>query len=91
MGLLAVIIFDSLSALNPILLIGSIISTNFSYFGLVLVFCCAALIIKSIGNVTKSQILDFILFCIHIYLGMVAAHLLGRFYFRYQEKLNWEA
>jgi len=25
------------------------------------------------------------------YLLLVAGHLLGRFYFRYQDKLNWDA
>jgi hypothetical protein len=25
-----------------------------------------------------------------LHLTMVAAHLLGRFYFKYQDKLNWE-
>jgi hypothetical protein len=27
---------------------------------------------------------------IELYLAMMAAHLLGRFYFKYQEKLNWD-
>lgn len=38
MGLMAVIMFDSLWALNPILIIGSILSTSFHYTRLVLLF-----------------------------------------------------
>jgi hypothetical protein len=34
--------------------------------------------------------MDYIIEFVALYLGMVTAHLLGRFYFRYQEKLNWE-
>jgi len=28
---------------------------------------------------------------VHIYSLMISAHLLGRFFFRYEERLNWEA
>ncbi len=90
MGLLAVIMFDSGSAFSPVLLIGSISSVFFQYCGLVLLFCGVALIAKSVLDMQQSQILGAILHCVRIYLAMVAAHLLGRFYWKYQEKLNWE-
>lgn len=90
MGLLALIMFDSLTGLNPALLIGSIFSTFFPYCGLVLIFCGAVLITKKLPDVQESLILSFVLYCVFIYLMMVASHLLGRFYWRYQEKLNWE-
>ena len=91
MGLLAVILFDSFSALNPLLLIGSVFSVFFQYSGLVLVFIAAFLLIVKTGSMLpRLQILFLIFRCACIYLIMVTAHLLGRFYWRYQDKLNWE-
>jgi DNA-directed RNA polymerase subunit RPC12/RpoP len=91
MGLLAVIIFDSFSGLNPILLIGSIFSAFFQYCGLILFFyACGYLFAKIISAVPWSGFLNYIPVTAAIYLLMVAAHLLGRFYWRYQEKLYWD-
>jgi DNA-directed RNA polymerase subunit RPC12/RpoP len=89
MGLLAVIVFDSFSALNPILLIGSIFSTFFQYCGLVFLFFIAGLLARMVPE-TQSAVLGFVFSCLSIYIMFVAAHLLGRFYWKYQEKLNWE-
>ena len=102
MGLLAVIMFDSISALNPVLIIGSILSAFFSYLGLILLIAALAFTIRFLvpmlalmfsgGNIIAiigitviygSGIANF-------YFMMVIAHLLGRFYYQYQEKLNWE-
>lgn len=91
MGLLAVIILDSSAGLNPILLVGSIFRTFFPYCGLILILCGpCALIGKMLSSSPPSLILSFILFAVFVYTTMVAAHLLGRFYWRYEEKLNWE-
>ena len=35
-------------------------------------------------------ILSGVFYVISLYAVFVVAHLLGRFYWRYQEKLNWE-
>ncbi|HUW19045.1 MAG TPA: hypothetical protein VMW16_07070 [Sedimentisphaerales bacterium] len=91
MGLLAVIMFDSLSGLNPLLLVGSMFSTFFPYCAMVLVFFLAGLLLKECTPDTRQSLpLTFLFTCAYIYLAMVAAHILGRFYHRYQEKLNWE-
>ena len=90
MGLLAVLMFDSTSGLNPILLIGSIFRTFFPYFGLVLLFGAAALILRGVPDTGGLLALAVVFHCARVYLAFVAAHLLGRFYWRYQEKLNWE-
>jgi ribosomal protein S27E len=91
MGLLAVIILDSSAGLNPILLVGSIFRTFFPYCGLILILCGpCALIGKMLSSSPPSLILSFILFAVFVYTTMVAAHLLGRFYWRYEEKLNWD-
>jgi len=91
MGLLAVIMFDSFSGLNPLLLIGSIFSTFFQYCGLILLYCTFGyLFAKIISVLPWSGFSNYIPVTVILYLLMVAAHLLGRFYFRYKEKLYWE-
>lgn len=90
MGLLAVVMFDSFSALNPLLLIGSIFSTFFQYCGLVLLlYGLVALSVKIVSILRQSWVLAYISSTLFIYLLMVTAHLLGRFYWKYQERLNW--
>ena len=93
-GLLAVVMFKSDSALNPILLIRSIFSTFFQYCGLVLFGGVFALIVYAVNQMQSdnwgARVLGFITSCVRIYLALVIAHLLGRFYCKYQKKLNWE-
>jgi len=89
MALLAVVMFDSAVGLNPRLLIRSISSTFFPYCGLVLVFVAAVLLIGVLEQrVQEPEYLAFILRCASIYLVFVAAHLLGRFYWRNKDKLD---
>lgn len=94
MGLLAVVMFDSFSALNPILLIGSIFSTFFQYCGLVLISVVFAIIVIAVNKIPMDSrgiyILGLVIFCGLLYFALVVAHLLGRFYWRYEKKLNWE-
>jgi len=90
MGFLSVIMFDSINGLNPILLIGSIFSTFFQYLGLLFLFSILGwLIIQIFSVASASVILSFLLPLAIIYLSLVTAHLLGRFYWRNQEKLRW--
>ncbi len=91
MGLLAVVMFDSAIGLNPRLLIRSISSTFVPYCGLVLLFVTPVVLIGMLhAELQESQLWSFILRSVATYLVLVGAHLLGRFYWRYQEKLNWE-
>ncbi len=91
MALLAFVVFDSVSALKPRLLFRSISNTFFPYCGLVLLFVATVSLIGVLGQrVHGPEYLPFPLRYAGIYLAFVAAHLLGRFYWRYQEKLNWE-
>ena len=97
MGLLAMIMFDSVSGLNPILLIGSIFSTLLPYCGLVLFFLAFSVFVVRVagalyGGGVLQQLpgLRYFSAVIGIYLFMVGSHLLGRFYWRYRERLNWE-
>jgi hypothetical protein len=91
MGLLAVVMFDSLRALNPVLIIGSIFSTFFLYCGLVM-FCYGLCTAAAAAGyfLLRSWILGYLFLFVSFYLALIGAHLLGRFYWRYQDKLNWE-
>ncbi len=91
MGLLAVVMFDSVRALNPILIIGSIFSTFFLYCGLV-VFCygLCVLIAAAAQFLLRSWTLGYLFLFVFFYLALIGGHLLGRFYWKYKDKLNWE-
>jgi hypothetical protein len=95
MALLAVIMFDSMKGLNPLIIIPSIFSTLFQYCGLILLIAAIiflyVLTVKSLPPNPYTRMALFPLVqAVELYLAMVATHLLGRFYFKYQEKLNWE-
>ena len=91
MGLLAVIMFDSAIGLNPRLLVRSISSTFVPYCGLVLLFVTPVVVIGMLyAEVQESRLWSFIIRSVVTYLVLVGAHILGRFYWRYQDKLNWE-
>jgi len=100
MGLLACVMFDSVTALNPILLIGSIFITFFQYCGLLLLIMIIVLAVRSLLGIVETEnteqvrvttlMLGSIFYFILLYIVFVVAHLLGRFYWKYQDKLNWE-
>ena len=91
MLLLAVVLFDSLRALNPILIITSMFNVFLPYCGLVLLFfVVCGLIAIIIVIMPQSWIISYILSAVCIYLTIVMAHLLGRFCYQYRERLNWE-
>jgi len=91
MVLLAMVLFDSFRALNPVLIVGSMFSVFFQYCGLILLFSGFGGLIALITSTFLQQpIFGHFFGTVCIYLTMVMAHLLGRFYWRYQEKLYWE-
>jgi hypothetical protein len=94
MALLAVVMFESLRAMSPVLVVPSIFSTFFQYVVLVPVFYTGgALLIGAFALILHpvlwhlSYVLQFAAYC----LLLTLAHLLGRFYWKYEERLNWEA
>jgi phage FluMu protein Com len=90
-ALLAVVVLDSPAGLNPRLLYKSISNTFRKYSGLVLLFVAAVSLMGLLGQkVGESGYLAFIVRCASVYIVFVAAHLLGRFYWRNQEKLKWK-
>jgi hypothetical protein len=91
MALLSFVVFDSVAGLNPRLIYKSISATFWPYCGLVLFFIAAGLLIGVLGyKAGESVYLVILARCVGFYLLFVAAHLLGRFYWKYQEKLKWE-
>ncbi|MCP4611650.1 MAG: hypothetical protein GY845_23320 [Planctomycetes bacterium] len=91
MVLLGLVLFDSLRALNPILIIASIFSVFLPYCGLVLLFFAVCGVIAILLLIMpQSFIISYLLSVVCIYLTMIMAHLLGRFCYQYRERLNWE-
>jgi DNA-directed RNA polymerase subunit RPC12/RpoP len=95
MTLLAMVMFNSPDGLNPLVIIPSIFSTFFQYCGLVvliavIIFLYVLTVFFLPPNLYSRIVLSPFVRAIELYLAMVAAHLLGRFYFKYQEKLNWD-
>ncbi len=92
MGLLTVTMFESLRALNPILLAGSILSTLLPYCALV-PFCYLLLLLFPVAAyfLVVNWIPSYPLLFATYYVWLVLAHLLGRFCWKYEERLNWDA
>ena len=98
MVLLTAVLFDSVNVLNPIMIITSIYRTFVPYCGLVLTFSVLVGFIVPVisGFFYVPSLMDFLLGTVlifykiaFVYLAMVSAHLLGRFYLRYKKKLDW--
>jgi len=92
MSFLAIVIFESWQGLNPFLLIGSIFGTFLPYTAMVLTFITTVFVIikKAPNPWTSHPAVFFVTWLLGVYLVMVAAHLLGWFYHRYEEELNWD-
>jgi phage FluMu protein Com len=92
MALLAVTLFDSLRALNPILLLSSLFSTFLPYC-LLAAFCCATYLLPPLAIrclLNEFWLYGYLLLFVTFYLALVLAHLVGRFYWRNEERLNWD-
>lgn len=93
MYLLAVVIFDTVGALNPILIVGSIFSTFFPYMGVVFLFSVPMALtigISIVSAVVNNPFLGLIFRALNLYLLMIAAGLLGRFFYKNEDKLRWD-
>ncbi|MBN1508814.1 MAG: hypothetical protein JW955_18340 [Sedimentisphaerales bacterium] len=86
-GLLAMVLNDSISALNPFFLIGSILRVFFPYMGLALLL--AGIVVGSARLWPLSFELTVVGFVIGSYGMLILAHMLGRFYWRYRKRLDW--
>jgi hypothetical protein len=94
MALLAVVLFESFNALNPILIIRSIFRTLLPYCGMVLFFYAGALLFMEIDSPVNRfwllPVVPFLFSGVQFYMIFVAVGLLGRFYQRYKDRLDWK-
>ena len=108
MALLAGFLYDSISGLNPILIIKSVIRTFPAYLPVVIFFAGLFAVLSRVTPqlpqskglesmlLYLSQVINIIFnprfalrFTGFIYLAMIGAHILGRFYWRCRDKLDW--
>ncbi len=79
-----------LDALNPVPLVISIFASFLPYCLLILTFCFFAVLVATVERLSPSiGALSYFFYTVEIYLLMIWSHLLGRFYWRYKEKLDW--
>ncbi len=96
MGLLAMVINDSVSALNPFFLVGSIFRVFLPYLGLVaclIGMACLLILLpalfrpappaEAIGAFGLASLV------LGAYGSFLFAHVLGRFYWRHRDRLDW--
>lgn len=88
MVLLRAVMFDSVNALNPISIIGSIFKAFLPYCGLILVFCVLAAVLRPIiSNLPKPRDLTVAI----NYLTVVLSYLLGAAFFYHKIALIYFA
>lgn len=101
MGLLAVVMFNSSTGFNPLIWLGSIASTFLPYCGLVLLFAAIVCAFRALPDSEPAEagralshyveaLVGAVFYFVGLYGTLVVGHVLGRFYWRYQEQLNWE-
>ncbi len=93
-GLLAMVIHDSISALNPLFLLGSIWRVLGPYFCLLLgAAVWAGLFWRADDRLGRGlappAVLRVFYALFGAYVSLVLAHVLGRFYWRYRDRLDW--
>ncbi len=90
MSLLMATLFQGIDALNPMLIIRSILMTFPAYLvllGELGLLAAAVLALRwAMGQIRLPHVLAT---AAYLYLLLMAAHLLGRFYWRRKEKLGW--
>jgi DNA-directed RNA polymerase subunit RPC12/RpoP len=91
MILLAVNDFDSLRGANPFLVVPSIISVLWPYCGLVLILSILAALSGGLMYLSCRPGGTWLARPPIMYILLVQIHLLGRFYWRYQDRLRWGA
>jgi len=93
MCILSIVMFDSLEALNPPLIISSVFSTFFSYL-LVPVLFFVPIVLFIITAMMKDGAMNLVLLLllrvIGCYLLVMDAYVLGWFFYKNEEKLRWD-
>ena len=92
MGLLSVLMHDSTDFLKLRTFTKSIPKIFLPYLGLIILLLIQVMLIRMLPEQDQESILSKILFrFIIIYIAIIDAHLLGRLYWKYQHKFNWDA
>lgn len=90
MSLLTAALFDGIDALNPVLIVRSIAVTLPAYVGLLVEFGLLSGVFLGVRwtlmRVPVPQVLSTV---IYLYVLLMGAHLLGRFYWRHKGRLGW--
>lgn len=93
MGHLAMVILDSTSALNPFMLLAAICRVFIQYVALLLLLAIliglAAVLQYALTRYGPALLRSLIDRTVGMYMAMVLAHVLGRFYWRHSEQLDW--
>lgn len=93
MGLLAMAIMDSTTALNPLVLLDAIFRTFFSYIGLLVLLVAVTFLMGWLWNTLTGfgpALLSALIGRTGFYCTlMVQSHILGRFCWRNSERLDW--
>jgi len=91
MGLLSTIMFDSVFGMSPLVVFASIMSVFLPYLGLLLLACASVCLVVLTGYFYAKHIpLRFLLTAVLVWIFMLDSHLIGRFFFRYRDRLDWE-
>jgi hypothetical protein len=93
-GLLAMVVNDSISALNPVFLVVSIFRAFFPYVGLLLVLVILGALYWFASQIglddgSRPFWLEAVGLVASMYGTFVLAHVLGRFYWRNADRLDW--
>jgi len=89
MSLLSVVMHDNILGLNPLITLSSIFKTFFPYCGLVAFLIGIFCLMNKAIPMESSFVVSVISQIAGIYLFLVCAHLLGRLFWRYKDKLDW--
>jgi len=93
MSFLASVTFDSFICINPVFLMASVFKTFFIYCLVAVLFSLLIFLIALIWLCNlklDSLAIEFICYCVVLYLLLIIAHLFGRFLYRYKERLGWD-
>ncbi len=90
MTLLAAELFDGIDALNPLLIVRSILATLPAYLALIVTLGVPGGIFLALYlTLARVPVARVLAPAAYLYLMLVGAHLLGRFYRRHKNRLEW--
>ena len=90
MTLLTATLFDGIDALNPILIVRSILVTLPTYLVLIVELGVLALVLAAANWASPRLPIPRMLWnVVYLYLLLIGSHLLGRFYHRHKDALDW--